>query len=111
MEKDKKIEADEKLRLQYSKKLISDIRSLLWVVTVGGLALAFVCVFQGYMGALPWISTMVGLPWAAHGTVCSFYLNMTKSDHKGANGAGITFAAAEASGFTVDVDNWESPKI
>lgn len=40
---------------------------------------------------------MVGLPWTAHGTVCSFYLNMSKSDHKE---GGITFEAAKAKGFT-----------
>ena len=28
----------------FSKKLIDDIRSLLWIVTVGGLLLAFYCV-------------------------------------------------------------------
>ena len=39
---------------------------------------------------------MVGLPWTAHGVVCSFYLNMAKSDHKE---GGITFEAAKASNF------------
>ena len=28
-------------KAEYSKKLVADIRSLLWVVTVGGLLLAF----------------------------------------------------------------------
>ena len=32
--------------------------------------------------ALPWLTAMVGLPWTAHGTVCAFYLNMAKSNHK-----------------------------
>ena len=67
--------------------------ALLWFVTVGGFALAFYCVRVGYTGALPWISGMVGLPWAAHGVVCSFYLNMSKSDH---SEGGITFEAAKA---------------
>ena len=48
------------------------------------------------MGSLPWIATMVGLPWSAHGVVCSFYLNMSKSDHKE---GGITFEAAKANKF------------
>ena len=25
---------------------------------------------------------MVGLPWTAHGMVCSFYLSLCKSDHR-----------------------------
>ena len=82
--------------MQFSKRLVADIRGLLWVVTVGGLVLAAYCVHTGYAGALPWLTAMVGLPWSAHGVVCSFYLNMAKSDHKE---GGITFEAAKASGF------------
>ena len=55
--------------MEFSKRLIADIRALLWVVTVGGLVLAAYCVRVGYMGALPWLTAMVGLPWTAHGTV------------------------------------------
>ena len=68
--------------MEFSKRLISDIRALLWVVAVGGLVLAACCVHRDYAGALPWLTAMVGLPWTAHGTVCAFYLNMTKSDHR-----------------------------
>ena len=37
---------------EYSKRLVSDIRSLLWVVTVGGLLLAAYCIHKGYTGSL-----------------------------------------------------------
>ena len=80
----------------FSKRLISDIRWLLWVVTLGGIILAAYCVRKGYTGSLPWLSAMVGLPWTAHGVVCSFYLNMAKSDH---SEGGITFESAKASNF------------
>ena len=46
---------------EYSKRLVSDIRSLLWVVTVGGLLLAAYCIHKGYTGSLPWL-----LPWWAY---------------------------------------------
>ena len=82
--------------MEFSKRLISDIRALLWTVTIGGLVLAGYCIRVGYTGALPWLSAMVGLPWTAHGTVCAFYLNMAKSDHKA---GGITFESAKANGF------------
>ena len=81
----------------FSKRLISDIRALLWVVTVGGLALAALCIRTGYTGALPWLTAMVGLPWTAHGVVCSGYLSMAKSDHRQ---GGITYDAAKAAGFS-----------
>lgn len=94
---------------EFSKRLISDIRLLLWVVTVGGLALAAWCIHRGYTGSLPWLSAMVGLPWTAHGTVCAFYLNMAKSDHKT---GGITFETAKAAGFQLPAeDSVDSPAI
>lgn len=99
-------------KIEFSKKLISDIRWLLWVVTLGGIILAAFCIYKGYTGSLPWLSAMVGLPWSSHGVVCSFYLNMAKSDHKGADGEGVTYAAAKAAGFTQDGSGVEdSPKI
>lgn len=81
----------EKKKLEFSKRLILDIRILLWMVTVAAIVLAFLCVIYGYIGSLPWIATLVGLPWSAHGVVCSFYLNMAKSDHKQ---GGITYDMA-----------------
>lgn len=86
-----------KKRTDFSKRLVSDIRALLWVVTVGGLLLAAYCVRTGYTGALPWLSAMVGLPWTAHGVVCSNYLSMAKSDHRR---GGITFESAKAKDFS-----------
>ena len=97
-----------KTRGEQSKKLVTDIRSLLWVVTVGGLLLAFYCVRKNYLGALPWVTSMVGLPWTAHGVICSFYLNMAKSDHKV---GGITFETAKANNFVVNQTSNDSPKI
>lgn len=86
-------------KIDFSKKLISDIRWLLWVVTIGALFLSFYCIRKDFGGALPWLTAMVGLPWTAHGVVCSFYLNMCKSDH---SVGGITFESAKAKSFSVD---------
>lgn len=89
-------------RQQYSKRLVSDIRALLWVVTVGGLALAALCIWRGYVGSLPWLSAMVGLPWTAHGVVCTAYLGLAKSDHRE---GGITYETAKAQGFAQSSDS------
>lgn len=100
---------NEKKQQEFSKKLISDIRLLLWVVTLGGLVLAAYCIRKGYTGSLPWLTAMVGLPWTAHGTVCAFYLNLCKSDHRE---GGITFEAARAEGFQQSADSSvDSPAI
>lgn len=90
------IQMTKRKKPDYSKRLVSDIRALLWVVTVGGLLLAAYCIYKGYTGSLPWLSAMVGLPWTAHGVVCSCYLSMAKSDHKA---GGVTFEAAKAANF------------
>ena len=92
----------QKDKRQWSKQLIADVRVLLWVVTIGGLILAAICVYRGFLGSLPWVSAMVGLPWTAHGTICSFYLNMAKSDHRE---GGITFEQAKANNFNQSTIN------
>ena len=98
-----------KKQADYSKQMIADIRSLLWVVTVGGLLLAAYCIHTGYTGALPWLTAMVGLPWSAHGVVCANYLGMAKSDQKR---GGITYETAKANGFLQAEDASEnSPPI
>ena len=79
----------------YSKYL-ADIRRLLWIVTLSGIALAVYCIHEDFLGGLPWVSAMVGLPWTAHGVVVTAYLNMAKSDHRE---GGITFEKAKANGF------------
>ncbi len=86
---------------EFSQWVVKDTRPLLWIITIASLVLAFVCVFTGYAGALPWISAMVGLPWAAHGTICAFYLNLAKSDHRE---GGITYAKAQAKNFDSNVE-------
>ena len=85
-----------KEQLAFSKQLINDIRWLLWIVTLGGMFLALLCIWRNYTASLPWISSMVGLPWAAHATVCSFYMNKSKVEN---TADGITYEAAKASNF------------
>lgn len=87
---------------EWSKQLIADVRILLWVVTIGGLVLAAWCIHKGFIGSLPWLSAMVGLPWTAHGVICSCYLNMAKSDHRV---GGITFETARANRFNSMYNN------
>lgn len=103
----------QKPKREWSKQLIADVRVLLWIVTVGALILAALCIHKGYIGSLPWLSAMVGLPWTAHGVICSCYLNMAKSDHRV---GGITYEKAKANNFnyitkTPGTNNRNSPSI
>lgn len=83
----------------YSKLVARDNRALLWILTIGGLLLAFYCAYRGFTGSLPWIAGMESAVWAADATVKAFYMRLATSDHKE---GGITFEAAKAQNFGVD---------
>ncbi len=82
--------------MEFSKRLIRDIRALLWVVTVGGLLLAAYCVRTGYAGALPWLSAMGGPALDRSWDRLRVLPQYAKSDHKE---GGITYESAKAAGF------------
>ena len=52
---------------EYSKKILNQELALLWVNTIGMMALAFFCVVRKFDAASPWLTAMVGLPWTAWG--------------------------------------------
>mgnify|MGYP006872973153 CR=1 FL=1 len=110
MDKKKKKRRKTKAKMDYSKQLIHDIRYLLWVVTIGALGLAWYCISKGYIGSLPWITSLVALPWSAHGVICTAYLNLAKADHSGPDG-GLTYKIAEANNFYTEETSNSSPPI
>lgn len=59
----KKRESDK----EFSKRIMRMEMKLLWVNTIGMLGLAFLCTLMRFDAAFPWLSAMVGLPWAAWG--------------------------------------------
>ena len=56
-----------KKKQEFSKLLLIQESALIWIMTIAFIILAFVCVLKGYLGTLPWLSAMVGLPWTAYG--------------------------------------------
>ena len=50
----------------FSKALLIQESILIWLVTVACLIMAFICIFTGSFVELPWITAMVGCPWAAY---------------------------------------------
>lgn len=75
------MERNGKPYIQYSKRLISDIRTLLWIITITCIGLAYYVVYTGYQGAIEWIALICSSSWAAHGVVCSIYLQKSKKEH------------------------------
>ena len=67
--------------VQYSKRVLSDIRALLWVITIGGLALAVYVIWSGYSYGIEWISLMVSSAWACESVIVSFYMSKSRAEH------------------------------
>lgn len=70
-----------KKKIQFSKLLLVQESALIWVVTVAVLVLAFVCVKTGNSSDLPWLTAMVGCPWAAYGVSQAFYYKKSEKEN------------------------------
>jgi hypothetical protein len=55
-----------KKKTSFSKFLLMQESALIWVVTLSCLLMAFICIFTASFVELPWITAMVGCPWAAY---------------------------------------------
>lgn len=70
-----------KKKNEFSKTLLIQESALIWVVTLAFLILAFVCVFNGYFGELPWLTAMAGFPWTAYGVSQMCYYQKAKREN------------------------------
>ena len=70
-----------KTKKEFSKSLLIQESILIWLITVAAFVLAFFCVISNFTASLPWISAMVGLPWAAYGVSQAFYYNKAKAEN------------------------------
>lgn len=68
-------------KTEFSKYLLIQESILIWIVTIALIALAYVCIMNGYLGSLPWLASMIGFPWAAYGTSQAFYYNKSKAEN------------------------------
>lgn len=66
---------------EFSKVLLIQESILIWIMTLGFLGLAGLCVIKNYMGALPWLTAMVTAPWTAYGVSQGFYYNKSKKEN------------------------------
>lgn len=78
---------------EYSKSLLIQESALIWVVTIGMMFIALVCIIRGFTGTLPWLAAMVAFPWTAYGVSQAFYYKKsTKENTQG----GIKFESVMA---------------
>ena len=69
------------MKREFSKTLLIQESILIWINTIAMLVLAFICVLFGYLGELPWLSVMVGLPWTAYGVSQFSYYKKAQAEN------------------------------
>ena len=68
----------------FSKILLIQESILVWLITISCLVMAFICIFMGSFIELPWITAMVGCPWAAYAiTQNAYYKKSTVENSQG----------------------------
>jgi hypothetical protein len=93
-----------KNKTEFSKKLLIQESILIWIVTISFIALTFFCVIKGYLGELPWVVGLAGMPWAAYGvSQACYYKKAEKENTKG----GIVFEKAMNETATIITDDDE----
>lgn len=81
-----------KKKNQFSKTLLVQESLLIWVITLSGIIMAFMCIYMNSFVELPWIVSLITAPWAAYGVSQAFYYK--KSEKENTEG-GITYLNAQ----------------
>ena len=68
-------------KTSFSKSLLIQESILIWVITITLLVLAFICVFMGFFGELPWLSVIVAFPWSAYGISQAYYYKKSMKEN------------------------------
>ena len=66
---------------EFSKRLLVQESVLIWIVTISFIAMAFICIFNGYFGELPWLAVLCSCAWAAYGVSQACYYNKSKAEN------------------------------
>lgn len=70
-----------KKKTEFSKTLLIQESILIWIETLVFLFLAYLCIRYGYLGSLPWLTSLSALPWTAYGASQVAYYNKSKKEN------------------------------
>lgn len=65
----------------FSKVLLIMESIIVLFSTAAGFWLAYEAIAHNFLGALPWVTTMVTACWGAYGTSAAFYYNKSKAEN------------------------------
>ena len=91
-----------KKKNSFSKVLLIQESILIWIITLSFLALAFICVFNGYLGSLPWLTAMAAFPWGAYAISQACYYNKSKAEN---TCGGIIYENSINGNYVPDIDS------
>lgn len=82
-----------KKKQEFSKSLLIQETLLIWVITLAFIGLAYFCIINGYIGELPWLTSIVAFPWSAYGISQACYYKKAQAEN---TAKGIKFETAMA---------------
>lgn len=68
-------------RTSFSKVLLVQESVLIWLLSIAFVALAFMCVVNGYTGSLPWLAVTLTGAWTAYGVSQAAYYSKSKAEN------------------------------
>ena len=83
-----------KKKTEFSKSLLIQETVLVWVITLAFIVLAYICITNGYVGELPWLTSIVAFPWGAYGVSQACYYKKAQAENT-ANGIKFETIMAE----------------
>lgn len=95
-----------KKKTEFSKSLLIQETVLIWIITIAFIVLAYICITNGYVGELPWLSPIVALPWGAYGVSQACYYKKAQAENT-ANGIKFETTMAEMNKPSISEDNDE----
>lgn len=66
---------------EFSKWLLFQETILIWIITITFLILAFICIYNQFLGELPWLTAMSAFPWTAYGVSAGFYYRKAEREN------------------------------
>lgn len=68
-------------KASFSKRLLLMESALVLLSTGMGFYLALAAVRAGFLGSLPWVTTMLTASWSAYGASAAFYYSKAKAEN------------------------------
>ena len=70
-----------KKHTEFSKILLLQESVLVWITTLVCLGFGYLCIIRGYLGSLPWVSSIIASCYAAYAVSQAFYYKKAQTEN------------------------------